>query len=565
MDYSTLLILLFGGLAGWMLKHWLAADELAAYKRKIQIQQIQSASEDSPSQLHHEQSHHSQGSSTTHPSHVNGVALNVIEEELGELYQLSAQVKPLEFELQKTRDQLQQLKSIQGTHPASIVNSVINAGSGRAPSVAATRSHSSVHASTAYVENHSFDADNYTVHLTTDEPITDEVGELYQLVAKVKPLQHELSRVRKNNNTLAADKERVERRLKSQLDQHNQLQESHKLELARGLSSKLSQKDARIAELQSRVEKSGRWQSECNSLSEQLAKEVAMRQSYEEQTQELTDQIDTLHNTLTEQQAKAKEDQAKALATAEQRTAQLRTLQTQWEDQQSQLSQSRQQLDKLNQSHAAKAQSLLSLQKTASGSSEKLNTLRAELDQSTRRADAAQREKNDALTELSKIKSLLNAAETRTAELTVQQTQAEQQWRYEMSSLQSAASSFDETKAKAADDIARLEKAVSESNREKQALETRLTAHDEKLSELNQALESSQSSVQSYAEYSKMAEDKVLQLNNNLAQRDADLTQLKQQYQDLQSSNAQTAKHHQESIQRLEQQHKRNLANRVSS
>jgi len=39
---------------------------------------------------------------------VNGVSMSVIDEEIDELYQLSAQVKPLEYELNKTREQLQQ-------------------------------------------------------------------------------------------------------------------------------------------------------------------------------------------------------------------------------------------------------------------------------------------------------------------------------------------------------------------------------------------------------------------------------------------------------------------------
>ena len=467
MDYSPLLILLFGGLVGWLFRHWRSVD-----------------------------------------GNINGVSLTVIEQELDELYQLSAQVKPLEYELQKMREQHELLKAAYANRTHDTSPTALN-------------------------------------NLAESTP--DEVGELYQLVAKVKPLQYELSRMRKSNNSLAADKERVERRLRSQLVLHNQLQETHKLELAKSLATQLTQKEAKIAELQGQLEEFKRIQSDqsCDIAAQSLQQE---RQQLQEDNAGLQSELKLLQLQTDIKNADVNE------VILRQKT-ELHNLQLQLEAQQIQLSNANERLIEVNQLHATEAEVLLILQKANTGKDEQLGQLLTQLDALSQTTNAALRDKDEATVQAAKTEILLGKAETRSAELLVQQTQAEQQWRYEMSSLQSVTAGLEELKVKDAEKMAELERTVSQGNSQRLVLESRLKTAEEDVIELDEALEKSQASAQSFSEYSKLAETKVIQLSSTLSEREKELETITSKANEVEANLEQSVQERaQEREQTLQQQ-----------
>ncbi len=523
MDFSPLLILLFGGLIGWLFRHWRSADEVAARRKDDQ----KNHQNDQSSSLPHsangdyvttQSAHNDSRITTTANGVINGVAFTVIEQELDELYQLSARVKPLEFELRKAHEKLDQFKSIQEATSNDLDDTWVTL-------------QDELDSEDEFV---GFSSDgNYAVHVTSNEPVPDEVGELYQLVAQVKPLQYELTRSRKANNALAADKERVERRLRSQLEQNNLQQENHKLEMAKGLATQLTLKDSRIAELQARVEKSDRKHAELvTTLAESSAAQAdqeADQRALEKEKQQLEEANSALQSELKLSRDQADKTQAESSAKAQQLKNELHGLKLKTDDQKIQLDNANKRLEEINQQLSGNVALQSELQKTIASKDEEIGRLSTQLDELSQTISAAHEGKNAAVAQADKLKTLLSKAETRAAELQVQQTQAEQQWRYEMSSLQALNTGFEEAKAQACEREATLEKKISQANSQRQALESRLKVATDELSELEQALESSQSSSQSYSEYSKIAEAKVIQLSNTVAEQESELEKVKAQ------------------------------------
>ncbi|MEE9333371.1 MAG: hypothetical protein V3U65_04695 [Granulosicoccaceae bacterium] len=523
MDFSPLLILLFGGLIGWLFRHWRSADELAARRRDQQHQQLSSyEATDNNAETNHSSnlaSHHTATQAVSSQIHeqnhdnltisgsFNGVTLTVIEQELGELYQLSAKVKPLEYELHKTREQLARFRPTQTASSDNLNDSW---------ATLQTAQHEK-----EFLE---FSAEGqYTVHVTSDESAPDEIGELYQLVAKVKPLQYELSRSRKSINSLAADKERVERRLRSQLEQNNQQQETHKLELAKGLATQLTQKDARIAVLKARVEKADRESADQAKNLAELSVTKTDQQLLKQVKLQLIDENTALQSELQSLEEQANKANAESSAAILQQKNELHSLQLQADDQKIQLGNANKRLDDVNRQKINNVEVHADLQKAIAGRDEQIGALGTQLDELSQTTNAALRHKDEAILRTEKFEVLLSKAETHTAELQVQQTQAEQQWRYEMSLLQAATTGFEEFKANASSREAELERMVSQSNSQRLALESRLKAVEADTIELEEALESSQTSAQSFAEYSKIAESKAIQLSGSLSERESEI------------------------------------------
>ena len=636
MDFSPLLMFLFGGLILWFFWHWRSADNTVARHQDDQLNisasiASKSSSLDDRAARVSSYDHDSNSfgidaslSSTTVSSinegttaqtayseprvsqsrdaSINGVAFTVIEQELDELYQLSAKVKPLEYELSKTREQLKQLKSTQEFTSDDLDDSWVELKNDHATQIqTAPDTHKSI---VGFLSG-----SDYAVHVTPDETETDELGELYQLVAKVKPLEYELSRNRKSNNSLAADKERVERRLRSQLELNNRQQETHKLELARGLASQSTKKDAKIAELQSIVEEAQRKSITLEQNSAELIKNKAdLQQLREENTalqekvekaqhenaeltrdvvdltkiksdqvqlaqakqqlqetnillqakaekvqqenaeltqasadlseiksdheqlaqikQQLLEENAVLQSELKTQQEKSDKKQAESDAAAMQRKNELHSLQLQMEDQKIQLDNAKKRLREINKKQTDDIETRSKLQKTIASKDEQILKLSTQLDELSQTNNAATRDKDEADNQARKMTLLLSKAETRAAEMQVQQTQAEQQWRYEMSSLQAALAGFEESKAKASSKEAELEQLVSIGKSQREALESRLKAAEENTAQLEQALESSESSAMSFSEYSKIAERKVIQLSNAMSERDTEIERI---------------------------------------
>ena len=463
MDFSPLLILLFGAVVGWCFKHWRTAGEVAELRRQIQYNRAavvtvrQSASADPVTASPESTALASNASTTLVDTNVGGVESDSVstqstehaECEIGELYRVCAQVKPLEFELTKTREELERLKAMRGSRAHSI--------SARSKPLAIANTHTTGH--TVTNKAMSFAGGEFRVMLTQNEEQPDEVGELYTVAAKVKPLEYEVSRLRKSNNAIAADKERLERKLRRQLEQQshaddntvkmrelqskvNRLEESHST--IASLENKLSSRTKELHREQTRVRQSSGFEAKYYKARDDLDRQTT-------HINNLTLQIDDQKlnvNSLEARLAESSKESAKGLSissalqqTVVEREKHIDSLSAQLDEASKKLASVQLENTQLaNEAEAkleAQAKAHTHLQQTATQTNQQLSEVQEQFTQVSKNNDALERQKADLLRKVEQAEDQLKTSTD------LQQASAKKEAEFEAQAIAYAAAQRD--------------------------------------------------------------------------------------------------------------------------
>lgn len=231
-EVLLLLTLAIGGVIGWLIRHWYYRRDLAAQRRDQQLQQVTSISSNSNSSSRKSTSSISaqeSGNSSVQDANLGSSDRELIktqervaeleaqlsnvqgdysdltqsftfkDEEIDELYQIASKVKPLEFELAKTRAEVQRLKSQtteSGSETGSWTSSHTETDLDELYKTASRVKPLEFELSKMRTELESYRNDSTMAFMDSTESVdrSAEIDELYQTASRVKPLEHELRR-----------------------------------------------------------------------------------------------------------------------------------------------------------------------------------------------------------------------------------------------------------------------------------------------------------------------------------------------------------------------------------